>query len=144
MRLARKAAVVVMTAAASIGGSAATATAATSAPAATPAACGWTAPLGGNYYAGEAEYWLSYNTCNRTVRGAVEVLKATSTNWQLWVYNEDTGAEKVIVVDSNDPNQAGNQYTVPISDAGTESHVCVQPYGYNGQAQGTKACTGYY
>jgi hypothetical protein len=144
MRLARKAAVVVMTAAASIGGSAATAAAATSAPAAAPAACGWQAPLGGNYYANEVEYWLSFNTCNRTVRGAIDVLKANDTDWELWVYNEDTGAEKVIWVDSNDPNQAGNQYTAAIGDAGTESHVCVQPYGYNGKSEGVKACTGYY
>jgi hypothetical protein len=50
----------------------------------------------------------------------------------------------VIWVNGEDPNQAGNQYTAAISDAGTESHVCVQPYSLSGEAQGVKACTLYY
>jgi hypothetical protein len=54
------------------------------------------------------------------------------------------GAEKVIWVNGEDPNQAGNQYTAAISDAGTESYVCVQPYSLSGEAQGVKACTLYY
>lgn len=138
MRMTRKLALVVMVVAALIGGTAATATAATSATAA-PAACGWTAPLGGNEYAnGTTEYWLSYNTCNRTVRGGA-IVQDTDFNWHLWVYNETNGNTAATWV------EIGTGYTAAISDANTLSHVCIQPYSFlTGAVTGAKVCTGYY
>ncbi len=126
---------------------AATATAATSAPAtrSAPAVCGWTEPLGSDSYYGLANFWLSYNTCNRDVRGGGEALLADEVVWHLWVWNEDTNVTETMYIDSDDPNQVGNQYTAATSDAGTESHVCIMPYHlFGGGAAGVKSCTGWY
>jgi opacity protein-like surface antigen len=142
--MARKVALAVMAVAASIGGPAATATAATSAPAAS-AACGWTAPLGANYFGNDpqtAEYWLSFNTCNRTVRGAfINGPQDSGVKWELWVYNENSGQESYVWFYTSG---SGNIYTGAINDAGTKSHVCVQPYDPDGSPAAIKNCTGYY
>ncbi len=134
MRMTRKLALVVTVVAALMGAAAPTALAATSAP----AACGWIAPLGANYDGG-AEYWLSYNTCNANVRGAVKAPN-TVNYWHVWVYNENTGAEADAWL-----LLGGQVYTAAISDLSTYSHVCVQPYSNtNGLVSGPKACTSYY
>jgi hypothetical protein len=129
-----------MVAAASIGGTAATATAATSAPA---ASCGWTAPSGPEYYilskGGTADFWLSYDTCDGSVRGAM-TQNSTNNVWELWVYNKTTGASATKWVSAVNENQ----YTSTIDGSGDYSHVCVQPYKKSGALTGAKICTDYY
>jgi hypothetical protein len=150
MRIAKKVMIAVVAAAAAIGGSAGTATAAMS-PHTTAASCGWEAfPKGGLHYPGwgDAEYWLSFNTCNDTARGAVNsntVEDAGQYAWHVWVYNEDNN----VTADAWDsPYQTPNKYTAPIDDSlGTESHVCIQPSWTPGGppiATTTKRCTAYY
>jgi anaerobic selenocysteine-containing dehydrogenase len=103
------------------------------------AACGWTDPLKSNSYNG-VQYWLSYNTCDRTVRGAM-IIRSGSSDWHLWVYNENTGGSEDI--SSNVHNTT--IYTAAIADAGTRSRVCVQPITPGtGKPTGGKSCTGYY
>ena len=150
MRIIRKTALSVLAVAALIGGTAAAATSASAATSTTaartaPAACGWTNPLGTQSYGGEVKFWLNYDTCNRTVRGAAAVQVANGVDWHLWVWNEDTNVTKGLDINSDYPPQADStQYTVATSDAGTESHVCIMPYDLSGDPEGSKSCTSYY
>jgi hypothetical protein len=150
MRLASKAAAVLMATVAAVGGSAATATAATAKPAAA-ASCGWGDPLGASYYdpttATDPEYWLSYNSCTGVARGGIIVHKLWSAGnwgWHLWVYNEDTKAQKNLYFPHYDaPGQTF--YTDTVGTSGTRSHVCLQQYNLSTKAGlGAKYCTGYY
>ncbi|MCO5999349.1 hypothetical protein [Actinoallomurus rhizosphaericola] len=78
---------------------------------------------------GSDTVWLQYNSGCRTVR-AVMSNWSTSSGWEIWVYNEDTGATA----------SAYNPHVVTdtISDAGTRSHACVQQSGR------AKSCTPYF
>ena len=140
MRIAQKAACLGLMVGASIGAPAVAASASISAPA---AACGWTAPQGPAYYllskGGTADYWLSYDTCDGNVRGAM-TQNSKNNEWQLWVFNETTGVTVSKWVTA--VNQ--NQYTAPVTASGDYSHVCVQPYTKGGVLTGNKACTAYY
>lgn len=103
------------------------------------AACGWTTKLGPNYYNG-VEYWLSFNTCYRTARGAM-IIRSGSSDWHLWVYNENTGGTE----DTSSNVHGTSIYTSAIADAGTHSRVCVQPITPGtGKPTAGKSCTGYY
>jgi hypothetical protein len=129
-----------MVVAVAIGGTAVTAAASTSAPAVT---CAWTAPQGPAYYilskGGTADYWLSYDTCDGNVRGAM-TQNSKNNEWHLWVFNETTGATVTKWVTAVNENQ----YTAPITASGDYSHVCVQPYTKSGVLTGNKVCTAYY
>jgi hypothetical protein len=145
MRLSRKVAVGVMAAAASMGSAAVTAT---PAPAATTA-CTYTAPLGSYHYNG-VEYWLSDSVCNGTeiARGAANDASASGATaqdyWFLWIYNADSGVTKSAW---EPPSNSSNKYTATLSNVGpgTGSHVCIQPYLYEGAPPAAgKQCTPYY
>lgn len=141
MRLARGVAVAAAAVAVSIGVPATTAVAATGLEAAVSAACGWKAPLGGNWTDQNDEYWLSYNTCDSSVRGAISTAgDMTPYYWKVWVYSKQG-----YLASAWDGAGNGNVYTPPIPDANTQSHVCVQPFNaINGTATESKVCTGYY
>lgn len=104
--------------------------AASAAPAPSASSC-WTAPLGRVYFGNDpnrATFWLSFNTCDRTVRGGFingNEDWQPDLKWELWVYNVNTGVSSSVWFYSN---VSGNIYTAPIPDAGTKSHVCAQPW----------------
>jgi hypothetical protein len=151
-----KLAVVVMAAAALIGGIAATAATATSATAATSttaatAACGWELIYSASSSSG-GTVELQYDTCDRHVRAHAYDLPdnygCTGVNFgchgivsEVRVYNEDTKQEAGSgVIDQS------SFTTGAIDDAGTRSHACFQNGNDdNGSiAWGPSTCTGYY